>query len=148
MPYDRLIKAGRITSYSAKPEEIKQLLMVADRDLNAADHNIDAEPDWAYTMAYNAILQTSRAFLLKEGYRPRGSEQHATVVEFVREALSTKFKREIDLFDQMRRKRHQVIYESAGLIGKQQAEQAVNFAHRFVASLNEEITGQRELGIV
>lgn len=40
-----------------------------------------------------------------EGYRPRGGEQHATVVEFVEERLGTAYADQVRLFDQMRRKR-------------------------------------------
>ena len=69
MPYDRLIKAGRIKPYNARPSEIEQLIKVANRDINAFARNLDDDPDWSYSMAYNAILQASRALMLSEGYR-------------------------------------------------------------------------------
>jgi hypothetical protein len=56
MPYDRLLKQGLIKPYSANPTEIKQLLNVASRDLNASARNLSEDPDWAFTMAYNAVL--------------------------------------------------------------------------------------------
>jgi len=87
MPYGRLLKAGRIQPYAARPGEINQLLEVAHRDLRTAEMNLAEAPDWGYSIAYNAVLQGCRALVLKEGYRPRGGEQHATVVEFVEEAL-------------------------------------------------------------
>jgi uncharacterized protein (UPF0332 family) len=82
-----------------------------------------------------------------EGYRPRGSEQHATVVEFVEERLGASYIEQVRLFDQMRRKRHRVIYEATGLVSKMEAEQAVAFAAKFVEQITEMITGQRKLGI-
>jgi uncharacterized protein (UPF0332 family) len=121
MAYESLIKQGRIKPYKARPEEIQQLLKVASRDLAAAARNLEDAPDWAYTMAYNAILQTSRGLMLSEGYRPRGSDQHATVVEFTQEKLGSAFAEQVLLFDQMRRKRHRVICEVAGLISKREA---------------------------
>jgi uncharacterized protein (UPF0332 family) len=45
----------------------------------------------------------------------------------------------------MRRKRHRVIYEVSGLIGKEEAEQAIAFAQEFLGILNEIITGQLRL---
>jgi uncharacterized protein (UPF0332 family) len=87
MPYERLIKLGRIKLYTARPVEIQQLLKVAGRGLLAAEWNLEESPDWAYSMAYNAVLQACRGLMLSEGYRPRGGEQHATVVEFVKEKL-------------------------------------------------------------
>jgi uncharacterized protein (UPF0332 family) len=147
MPYDRLIKQARIKEYKATMGEVQQLLKVASRDLNAATNNLAESPDWAYTMAYNAVLQTGRALMLSQGFRPRGSEQHATVVEFVKEALGGAYENQTNLFDQMRRKRHRVIYEVAGLISKNEAEQAVNFSKEFVKQITMVITKQMDLGI-
>jgi len=42
----------------------------------------------------------------------------------------------------MRRKRHRVIYDVSGLIGKAEAEQAITFAHDFLEQLQSIITGQ------
>lgn len=147
MPYERLVKLGRIKLYAARPVEIQQLLKVAGRDLLAAERNLEESPDWAYSMAYNAILQVCRGLMLGEGYRPRGGEQHATVVEFVSEKLGSTFANEVNLFDQMRRKRHRVIYEIAGMISKNEAQQAVLFAKEFVGKITEIITKQYGIGL-
>ncbi len=74
MPYEELQQQGRIKAYAARPAEIKRLLQVAGRDLGTAERNLAGDPDWAYTIAYNAILQAARALILAKGYRPRGSE--------------------------------------------------------------------------
>lgn len=147
MPFDALIKQGRIKPYQAKDKEIQQLLKLANRDITAAGRNLADDADWAYSMAYNAVLQTARALMLRDGYRPRGAEQHATVLEYLRERFWNAFPNEIHLFDQMRRKRHRVIYEAAGLVSKQEAEQVVAFARDFVGKLTEAITRQSTLGI-
>ena len=81
------------------------------------------------------------------GYRPRGSDQHATVVEFTEERLGIAFTDQVRLFDQMRRKRHRVIYEIAGSISKKEAEQAIAFAKGFVANITEMVTGQSNLDV-
>ena len=141
MPYERLLKTGRIRSYSAKPSEISQLLQVASRDITTARKNLEDAPDWAYTIAYNSILQASRALMLHEGYRPRGGEQHATVIEFIEERLGASFEQQVRLFDQMRRKRHRVVYEAAGLVSKPEAEQAILFAQRFIDQIAGLIPG-------
>jgi uncharacterized protein (UPF0332 family) len=145
MPYDRLIKTARIQPYSSRPVEIKQLLEVAHRDLLTAEKNLAEAPDWAYSIAYNSVLQASRALMLREGFRPRGGEQHATVVEFISEKLGSTHANQVHLFDQMRRKRHRVIYEVAGLVSKTEAEQAVTFAKEFVEEINEMINSQSKL---
>ena len=98
-------------------------------------------------MAYNAVLQACRALILSEGYRPRGGEQHATVVAFVEERLGLSFATQVHRLDQMRRKRHRVIYDVSGLIGKAEAEQAITFAHDFLEQLQSIITGQPGLDL-
>ena len=145
MAYERLLKTGRIQPYSARPSETAQLLQVANRDIGTAEKNLEEVPDWAYTIAYNAVLQASRALMLHDGFRPRGGEQHATVVEFIEERLGANFGKQVRLFDQMRRKRHRVVYEVAGLVSKAEAEQAINFAQEFIDHITELIQGQKRL---
>lgn len=135
MAYEQLLQQGRIKPHKARAEEIRRLLKIAARDLATAERNLADDHDWAYTIAYNAILQASRALMLVNGFRPRGTEQHATVVQFAEEALGKTYTAQIALFDQMRRKRHQVIYEMAGLVSRQEAEQGVAFAKRFVEEI-------------
>jgi hypothetical protein len=69
MAYERLLKTGRIQPYQARPSEINQLLQVANRDLVTAKKNLEDATDWAYTIAYNSVLQASRALMLHEGFR-------------------------------------------------------------------------------
>ncbi|MFO7624783.1 MAG: HEPN domain-containing protein [Anaerolineales bacterium] len=147
MTYDRLLRSNRIKPHKSNQNEIKQLLELAKRDLNTAMRNLEEAPDWAYSIAYNSILQAGRALMFFTGYRPRGSEQHATVVEFVEERLGPTFSNQVKLFDQMRRKRHRVIYEVSGLVSRKEAEQAIEFAKKFVEQISEVITGQSRLGI-
>jgi uncharacterized protein (UPF0332 family) len=145
MPYEQLVQQGRIKPYKARPEEIQKLLKLAARDLATAERNLADDHDWAYTIAYNAILQAARALMFAKGFRPRGAESHATVVQFIEEALGKPYASQVALFDQMRRKRHRVIYEMAGLVSKQEAEQGVQFAKKFVEDIRLLISKQRSL---
>jgi uncharacterized protein (UPF0332 family) len=145
MPYERLITQNRIVPFKATASQVNQLLQVAERDLKAAQKNLEVDIDWAYTMAYNAVLQACRAVVYSEGFRPRGGEQHVTVVEFASEKFGEDFKKEIQLFDQMRRKRHRIIYETAGLVSIEEAKQSVTFAIRFVFEINKIITRKNQL---
>lgn len=110
-----------------------------------AERNLPDDRDWAYSIAYNAVLQASRALMLAEGYRPRGAEQHLTVVQFIEEVIGKTGGLDISLFDQMRRKRHRVIYEKMGLVSKQEAEQAIEFSKRFIERIRLLITNQMKL---
>lgn len=139
MPYERLLRTGRIRAYAAQPSEIAALMQVAHRDEATAEKNLDEAPDWAFSIAYNSVLQAGRALMFHEGYRPRGPDQHATVVEFVDEKLGPAYGEQVRLFDQMRRKRHRVIYEVAGLISRSEAQQAIDFARKFVEEISDMI---------
>ena len=86
-----------------------------------------------------AALQAARAFVLSEGYRTRGADQHATVVLFLKRALGERLAGEIATFDQMRRRRHRAVYEASGRIGADEATQAVAFAVEFLAKMRRRI---------
>lgn len=144
MSYEKLLKQGRIKPYQAKAREVEQLLQVAVRDLTTADKILPEDLDWAFSIFYNAVLQAARALMLHEGFRPRGGEQHRTVVEFCALALGAEFRGQTALFDQMRRKRHRLIYEVVGLVSRQE-EQALAFARAFVEEVRGRVTGQPRL---
>jgi uncharacterized protein (UPF0332 family) len=146
MAYEKLLQEGRIRPYRARPQEVTQLLQLAARDLATAGKLLGEDADWTFNIVYNAILQAMRALMLAEGFRPRGAEQHWTIVLFAREALGPPYRRRVDLFDQMRRKRHRLVYEMVGLVSLQEAEQALALAAEFVEELQERITGQPRLG--
>lgn len=78
--------------------------------------------------------------MLAQGFRPRGADQHATVGQFIEEALGQAYAARLALFDQMRRKRHRVVYEMTGLVSKQEAKQGVAFAVKFVEEIRRLIT--------
>ena len=146
MTYSELEHQGKIKPYQARATEIQQLLKVAARDLATGIRNLDDDPDWAFSIAYNAVLQAARALMFHRGYRPRGQDQHHTVVRFAELTLGEESRKQVAYFDQMRRKRHRVVYEAVGLISRQEAEQALDFCRKFVEEIGLFITGQPHLG--
>ena len=137
MSYEKLLSEGLIKKQSPKPDAIRDLLSLAERDAKVAEQTLEVDPDWAFNIAYNSVLQASRAFMLKEGFRPRGPNQHATVVRFLQEALAQKLPEDIVTFDQMRRKRHRAVYDTAGRIGASEAEQAVIFVKNYLEKIRQ-----------
>jgi len=43
----------------------------------------------------------------------------------------------VALFDQMRRKRHRIVYETARLVGEKEAQEALDLAREYVHLLSE-----------
>ncbi len=146
MTYSELERQSKIKPYRARATEIQRLLKVAARDLATAARNLDDDPDWAFSIAYNAVLQAARSLMFHRSYRPRGKDQHHTVVRFAELTLGQEFREQVAYFDQMRRKRHRVVYEVAGLVSRQEAEQALDFCRKFVEEIRLFITGQPRLG--
>jgi len=147
MRYDSLLRQHRIKSYQAKPREVDRLLRVAQRDLTTAEKVLTQDLDWAFNIVYNAVLQAGRALMLHEGFRPRGPEQHRTVVRFCKLTLGPDYKHQIALFDQMRRKRNRLVYEEVGLVSRQEVEQALAFTRTFVEEIRLLVTGQPGLNL-
>lgn len=137
MAYEKLLKQGRIKNYDASEQEIQRLLEIASRDLSTARSIVSIDPDWAYNISYNAMLQSSRALMLRMGFRPRGSTQHATVVQFVNKTIGKEHKDLTALFDQMRRKRNRAVYETAKLVGEKETIETLSLAHDFVTLLRD-----------
>ena len=79
---------GLIRPLAIDPTRVEGALVIAHRDLGVARDLLASSSDWAFTVAYNAVLQAGRALMFAKGYRPEGSNQHVSVVRFGGEFLS------------------------------------------------------------
>lgn len=127
---EALEQEGLIRWLPSDPRRVDEALALADRDLAVAGRVLELDPDWAYAIAYNAMLQAARALLFADGYRPAGMNQHVAIVRFVAVRIGPD---EAAGLDRLRRKRHITVYDTAGTIGASEAEAAVRRAGAFVA---------------
>jgi uncharacterized protein (UPF0332 family) len=132
MPFDELLRLRKIHPHRATREEIARVLALADRDIRMARRVMAEDWDWAFSIAYNAVLQAARAFMYSQGYRPASEQGHKNTFAFAREALGTDFGSLIGYFDRMRVKRNQAIYDIAGLITEGEARSIFDKAVEFV----------------
>lgn len=133
MDYQELVRKGLIKPFKTSTSQIRGRIELAKRDIKTAKTTMAHDRDWAFGIAYNAILQATRALMFAKGFRPRaGQGQHKVAVQFAEITLGEKFQDEIHIFDKMRSKRHRVIYDVSGLISQAEARQAFDFAVRFV----------------
>jgi len=133
MKYDDLLKAGKIKKQRVSREEIERAMFRAERDLKTARAVIAGDWDWGFAIAYNAILQASRAFMFAEGYRPTAHEGHKNTFAFMRVAMGKPYEDLINYFDRVRNKRNQAMYDVAGLITETEAKNLFKMAIEFVA---------------
>ena len=106
MDLDELERKGYIKRLPMDMKKVEDSLNLAKRDVNVAKGVLEENCDWAFSIAYNAMLQAVRALMFSKGYRPTGSNQHIAVVRFAELFLR---KEDTIILDRMRRKRHTTI---------------------------------------
>ena len=139
MTIDDLLRTRRIHRHRAFPEEITRQLELADRDIRMARLTMAEDWDWAFSIAYNAVLQSARAFMYSQGYRPAAEQGHKNTFAFMRAALGKELTSTIGYFDRMRKKRNQAIYDIAGLITEKEARAILKNATAFVKTVKQKI---------
>jgi uncharacterized protein (UPF0332 family) len=118
---------------------VKNAMKLAERDVKTAnDVYNNNDYDWAFSIAYNSMLQAGRALMFSEGYRPKGEYKHVSVIEFVKKKFGKEFADKIlFMFNKIRKKRHIVVYEQVNIISKDEANTALNTAKEFVWKVKE-----------
>jgi len=133
-----LEREGLIRKLPCDKKKVEDSLALAYRDLRTSHTILPTDQDWAYTIAYNAVLQAGRALMFAKGYRPDGANQHIAVVKFVELFVD---QNDAIIFDRMRRKRHSPVYDTAGSISGTEAESAISHAEHLIRKI-EELLGE------
>ena len=134
-----LEKEGLVGRIPIDKKRVEQCMEIARRDLETAQSLSDNNPDWAFSIAYNSMLQSARALMFSMGYRPLGQAQHISAVRFAEAVLEKKAKEKMAVMDRMRRKRHRVVYDTSGLISVSEANWAVTSAEDFFKLIENEL---------
>lgn len=132
MKYDDLLKSGKIKKQQVSVDEIKRAVSRAERDLKTARMVMAGDWDWGFAIAYNAVLQVSRAFMFAEGFRPTSHEGHKNTFAFMQVAMGKTYEDLITYFDRVRNKRNQAMYDVAGMISETEAKNLFKMAVDFV----------------
>lgn len=119
-------------------DQIKKRLERSIIDLNNAKLLLKTDEAGAYRMAYDSMLQTGIALILSLGFRPKVKGFHKTVVESVDQIMGSGYSVLIKKFDQMRRNRHEVIYD-IGVISGSEAKDSIVLAEDFIKEINKYI---------
>jgi uncharacterized protein (UPF0332 family) len=135
-----LEREGLIKKLPIDQKKVKNAFNLAKRDLEFVMKIKEENFDWTFAIAYNSMLQASRALMFFHGYRPTESKSHISVIKFVEIILGNEFRKEITTFDRVRRKRHSVIYDEAGSISSFEANFAVKSAEKFLKEIKKRLT--------
>ena len=68
--YSELLDAGRVKRGRFSRKQVEDRVQIARRDLETAEEIAETSPDWAFNIAYNAMHQAGRAFLLHRDTGP------------------------------------------------------------------------------
>jgi len=110
--------------------EIGALRAVVARDLaDAAVAELSA--DRRFATAYNAALQLAKIVLACAGYRVVGEGHHRTSFQALEPAMGRSVRKRAAYFDTCRRKRNQIEYDAAGVIGEHDARDLLEAARDF-----------------
>ena len=113
--YSRLLEDKRIQREPAARAQVNQQLAACPAgSRDGARGLLAGEHEWAYTIAYNAMLLAWRAVTFSDGYRPATTGGHAAVVEFLRIRLGASCADAVQIIDRMRRQRHRIINDASG----------------------------------
>lgn len=143
MKYDDLLKSGRIRKEDVSQKEIHQALDRAERDLKSARRFMEQDWDWSFAIAYNAVLQASRAYMFAQGFRPASSESHKNTFAFMHLALGREYAALMTYFDRMRAKRNRAVYEEAGTVTETEVRNLLKKAEDFVETIREKLGKER-----
>jgi len=135
----RLESQGLIEKIKFSDKQIVSNIKRASKDLITAKANIEIDEEWAYTISYHAMLRAGRALMFSMGYRPKGKNQHKTVVDFCEEILGEDFKNLTERFNRMRIKRHDFIYEPERPISRTEVKKSLENAEKFVREIIDKI---------
>ena len=119
---------GWLVEHKTSPQEISDLLNVADRDL-ADCESPGLSPDWQLSIAYNAALQTAAAALAACGYRSSRDAHHYRVIHSLAHTIDAE-SNVTNQFDKFRKKRNIGGYEAAGRISQQEAAEMKTLAKK------------------
>lgn len=124
--------------------QIRRFLASADKKLASA-HKILAFDEEAYfQQPYEAMLKASLGFMFGYGFRARSQPgHHIAIIEFVRARIDKKHAGLLTVFDRLRRKRNQALYENTGFVSHRDAEQALESTRDYFVVIRTDIAARK-----
>ncbi len=123
-----LERRGLIARISYSRKRVRDFIGIASRDLEVARSLVDESADWSHSIAYNSMLQSSRALMFSRGYRPTGQASHLAVIMFLRNSFAKELGPLVTELDRVRKKRHVSVYDTAGSVSQLEARHALEAA--------------------
>jgi uncharacterized protein (UPF0332 family) len=133
------LKKGLVKEQRPNFDQIDQQIIRAEKDLKTFGLVLNSDPEWACTIAYQAMLRMGRALMFSYGYLSADGQQHKTVVEITGKLLGERFDLLIKYFDRMRRNRNVFFYDALDTNNEAQARKAYDIASELLTVVKDTI---------
>jgi uncharacterized protein (UPF0332 family) len=133
------LEKGLVKEQRQNFSQIEQQIIRAEKDMKTFGLVLNSDPEWACTIAYQAMLRMGRALMFSYGYLPSDGQQHKTVVEITGKLLGEKFHLLVQYFDRMRRNRNIFFYDSLDTNNEAQAKKAFETARELLKVVKDTI---------
>lgn len=137
--FQNYLKKGLLKKQKPSFAQIQKQLQRAHRDLETGKRTLEHDPEWAATIAYQAMLRAGRALLFAHGYLPTDGAQHRTVVELTGSILGPDHASSIRAFNKYRKKRNLFFYDSEDTGNLDEARRALEIARELLHKIKEMI---------
>lgn len=90
------------------------------------------------------MLKASLGYMFSYGFRARSQPgHHMVIIEFVRTRVDKKHAALIAVFDHLRRKRNLALYDDTGFVSHQDAERALDTAHKYLGVIQADVAARK-----
>jgi uncharacterized protein (UPF0332 family) len=137
--WQKYLSAGLLKKQQPNFKQIEKQISRAEKDLRTFEVILKEDPEWATTIAYQAMLRMGRALLFSQGYLPTTKQQHKTVVEITGIIMGPRFKLLIRQFDRLRKKRNVFFYDSEDAHNLTEARKAAETASKLFHEVKKKI---------
>ncbi len=126
MTLENWVNNGWLRHHKTSPEEIKNLLLIVERDVSDANKK-NLSIDWRFGIAYNAALKLCTILLYAEGYRPERDHAHYHTIQILPVILGTEKNKDATYLNTCRIKRNQLEYNYIGGVTEADTEELIQF---------------------
>ena len=135
MSLNQWVDNGWLRRHKTSQEEIKNLVMIIDRDLKDAKGGIS--DDWRFGIAYNAALKLCTILLYAEGFKAEKTLQHYRTIQALPLILGKERNADAVYLDSCRSKRNIVEYDYVGGVTGHDADELIEFVKELKADVLE-----------
>jgi hypothetical protein len=126
MSLQKWAEYGWLRSHATSPQEISDLLAIADRDITDSSSG-GISTDWQFGIAYNAALKLCTILLYAEGYRAGQGLQHYRTIQALPLILGSERNGDASYLDACRVKRNTVEYDRIGATSDGEVAELLEF---------------------